>query len=128
MSKQIHAIFDGTDMAEFARMRLKREGIDVESFNVKPIAKKGGGDETDVILSPHTQNGYAAESFWMDSSRVQPYGGVLFGTNTDTFENRTRNDDIYSSEVSLVVTVPDGQASDAEAILRSCHGYSIKIK
>jgi hypothetical protein len=128
MSKQIHAIFDGTDMAELARMRLKREGIDIDSFEIEPVANRRGNNDVDIIINPATQNGYTGESFWTGSINVQPYGGVILGTNTDTFEKRTLYDDIYSKEVSMTVAVPDGQAGKAEAILRSCHGYGIRIK
>jgi len=130
LSRQIRATFDGTDMADLARMRLKREGIVIESFDIRPVDRKSdnGDGDIDVILNLIAQNGLTTDSFWMGSSLMQPYGGVLLGTNTDTFESRTRYDDIYSNDVDLIVTVHDDQADKAEDILRSCHGYGIRIK
>ena len=74
MSKRIKSIFDNMDMAEFARMRLKREGVDIESYNVKGLNDRSEGDtdNTGIIINPVFDNGMTNEALWAGSNTYQP--------------------------------------------------------
>jgi hypothetical protein len=128
LSKVIRAYFDGTDLAEFAMMRLKRDGITVESYRVEPIAQSTGEHHYSTIVFPFG-SGYAnnAEPLHTEFSRVQPFGGVLYSVEDNTHEQRSLGDDIYSSDVKMMLKVPDNEAEFAEGILRSCHGYKLRV-
>ena len=130
MSKRIKSIFDNMDMAEFARMRLKREGVDIESYNVKRLNDRSEGDtdNTGIIINPVFDNGTTNEALWAGSNTYQPFGGILVGSNSFKNEHRVLKDDIYSDETGMTVTVPDNQVELAEDIIRSCHGHSITVE
>ena len=128
MSKIIKALFDGTDMAEFAMIHLKRAGISIESYEVEPIARTAESGAVNQIVFPvGTGYGIGPDALRPELESLQPFGGVLYTSEFNSNrERRTLDDDIHSSEVRMSVKVPDDQADSAEGILRSCHGYKIR--
>lgn len=128
MSRMIKAMFDSTDMAEFAMMRVKRNGINVEAYDVEPTSKLAGNGSVSQIVFPYNADyGFGPDALHPEMERVLPFGGVLYTTGYDNVpDRRTLDDDIYSSEVKMSIKVPDDQADTTEAILRSCHGYNIR--
>jgi len=128
MSKMIKAVFDSTDMAEFAMMRLKRGGITIESYDLEPAAKAEGSGAVNQIVFPYNAGyGFGAGALIPEMERVQPFGGVLYTTEFDnTRDGRTLDDDIHSTEVRMSIKVPDNQAEITQGILRSCHGYKLR--
>jgi len=129
MSKQINSVFDNMDMAEFARMRLKREGIDIESYNVRHIYDRRGSetDDTAITITPIFDNRSTNEALWAGSTGYQSFAGILLGAGSSD-EQRTLRDDIYSDENIMSVRVPDDQVEIAKGIIRSCHGHSITVE
>ncbi len=128
MSKMIKAVFDSTDMAEFAMMRLKRGGITIESYDLEPTAKtEGSGAVNQIVFPSNTGYGFGAGALLPEMERVQPFGGVLYTTEfNNAHERRSLEDDIHSSEVRMSIKVPDNQVEITEGILRSCHGYKLR--
>lgn len=127
VSKVMKATFDSQDMAEFALIRLKRDGINVESYHVgyaqEPVHNSGLNS---IVFPYNTDYGFGAGGLHSEIEHVQPFGGVLYSTENNKHERRSLDDDIYSSDVKMVLRVPDQQASDVDGILRSCHGYQIQ--
>jgi hypothetical protein len=128
MSKMIKAMFDSTDMAELAMMRIKRNGIDVESYELEPTSRPAADGAVNQLVFPYNAvYGFGPGALHSDIERVQPTGGVMYVSENDgTTGRRTIEDDIYSSEVQMNIKVPDNQADIAKVILRSCHGYNLQ--
>ena len=62
-------------------MRLKREGVDIESYNVKGLNDRSEGDtdNTGIIINPVFDNGMTNEALWAGSNTYQLFGGILVG-------------------------------------------------
>lgn len=133
MSRVLSAVFDSTDMAEFAMMRLKREGIAIDSYEVAPLASAGQEDEfSPIVFAYGIQPGAQNAPFASDMFRAQPFGGVLYA-----FENQTgaegRNDledriqkDVQTESVRMRISMPEGELRRAAGIVRSCHGSRVR--
>jgi hypothetical protein len=91
-------------MAEFALIRLKRDGINVESSHVGYAQEPAHHSGLNSIVFPYnTDYGFGAEVMRPEMARVEPFGGVLYSTENNKHERRSLDDDLYSSDVKMVL-------------------------
>ena len=108
-------------------IHLKRAGIALESYNSLPAADHSASDSLTPLLFPYNGDyGYGGETMRTEMAKMQPFGSVLYMHENNT-ENRTRGDDLYSSAVKTEFRVAGPSAKTAVGILRSCHGYGMRI-
>ncbi len=111
MSVILSAIFESVDVADFALADLRRGGINIEAFKIRPIhAPLVSSDHHDSLGFANNLGAFAAPTLVFNS----------------TFMPVKDRHELRNEEVVMKVTVSDRDAANTQAQLVSANGRRVK--
>ena len=129
MSTQLRVRFDHTDRAEIALRLLRDNGIEPESFTLRP---SGGTEERlteygalmPAMLAdlPFGSGGGVGAGGFTGDGMTAPFIPLTLGLYEYTPGGTV---DMAGGEVELLLTVPEAQGRRVRTLLRSAHGRQI---
>jgi len=126
MNRNISAVFDSTDSAELALMKLRREGV---AFKVKGMEKTHRNAQWQNTLGAlPTSRPYNMVSDQSQYAISDPPGtaGVWYTTENVAAMSVGGGSDMVSEEVRVTLTIDDSMRTSAERVIIGCHGRKIK--
>ncbi|MCL2083715.1 MAG: hypothetical protein FWH06_00470 [Oscillospiraceae bacterium] len=128
MSAVISAIFDDVDTADLALADIRRAGVTVEAYRVKPVYGAPGTSGTSGTSGAAV--GYAAQPSNYTSEHYPigvpavAFGGVLGVALGGSYASNAYGD-VLSREIIMLATVAEHQAADAQSFLVSAGGRQV---
>jgi|GEM_PF-961516 len=129
MRKTISAVFDSTDMADIARMRLREQGVDIGGYSVRTIEAARQELEMGMVINPYEVSfSNSVDESWssMNGSYMQRHGGFLYSLAGSSNEHSMGNGSSRLQDVRMILSVDDTQMKLAESVITSCHGTKIR--